>query len=387
MSFSIEIIRSLDRIDWSFPGAGSQAGSIHSTHWFPGNYIPQIPSHLIQILSNPGDIVFDPFGGSGTTAIEANKLSRNAISSDLVSACVFIANRKISAYQCIIDEDIKFDLLSDLTWTTFCETEKTGLNNEGANPELFQWYSERTIRQLRYIWNKIESISYPSKLIYELVFSDVLFSCASTKNSKTATGKTRKHHWGWVADNVRPKTPNDHDAIALFTQRLFELPVNTRQETSKNILCQSIQQDSRKLALADSSIDLVVTSPPYIGVTDYTRANRMLYMWKGEQFDRDKENEIGARYKRARINLQREYLNDMRITWNEVARVLKPSGYCAVVLGESRKFPGTAENSLVDLGKSLSLIWGPVKRHMTRRRVFDQKANDSFELVSVFQKL
>ena len=45
-------------------------------------FIPQIPGHCIARLSLPGELVFDPFGGSGTTALEAVRLGRRALSID-----------------------------------------------------------------------------------------------------------------------------------------------------------------------------------------------------------------------------------------------------------------------------------------------------------------
>ena len=43
---------------------------------YHGNFIPQIPSQLLRRFTKAGDIVLDPFIGSGTTAIEANRLGR-----------------------------------------------------------------------------------------------------------------------------------------------------------------------------------------------------------------------------------------------------------------------------------------------------------------------
>ena len=66
-----DVVRGLAGVDWNFPRAGTLRGTVHALHWFPGNFIPQIPAHLIQLLSRPGDLVLDPFCGSGTTGAEA----------------------------------------------------------------------------------------------------------------------------------------------------------------------------------------------------------------------------------------------------------------------------------------------------------------------------
>ena len=329
----------LDRVDWNFPSAGNVAKSIHSTHWFPGNFIPQIPSHLIQILSTPGNIVLDPFGGSGTTAIETLKLGRHALFSDRVTACVFVSRAKLSAVRFPIEKEVKSEILAKLAWVHLCETDAPGIRDEGADPRLSRWYTARTLRQLRYLWKMIEEYSGPTREILELLFSDVLFSCASTGKSKTSTGKIRRHHWGWIADNVYPIVPVEHDSISAFQKRLIDLPEKAANLPNAKIYSFTLQQDARRLALSSSSVDLIVTSPPYVSVIDYSRANRLLYLWKGWGLDKDKGSEIGARYKRGRNRVQEQYLQEMSQCWSEFCRVLRPGGYCALVLGESRRFP------------------------------------------------
>ena len=51
MKNDAEIVYALDAVDWNFPGAQTGKESVHSLHWFPGNFIPQLPSYLIHIFS------------------------------------------------------------------------------------------------------------------------------------------------------------------------------------------------------------------------------------------------------------------------------------------------------------------------------------------------
>lgn len=62
---------------------------------YHGNFIPQIPSQLLRRFTQAGDIVLDPFIGSGTTAIEANRLGRRYIGIDLAPPVAEIARRRI----------------------------------------------------------------------------------------------------------------------------------------------------------------------------------------------------------------------------------------------------------------------------------------------------
>ena len=49
------------------------------SNFYHGNFIPQIPNQLIKRYSKKGDLIFDPFTGSGTTAYECETLQRDFI--------------------------------------------------------------------------------------------------------------------------------------------------------------------------------------------------------------------------------------------------------------------------------------------------------------------
>lgn len=50
--------------------------------FYHGNFVPQIPRQLIKRYTKAGDVVLDPFAGSGTTVYEAETLARNCIAID-----------------------------------------------------------------------------------------------------------------------------------------------------------------------------------------------------------------------------------------------------------------------------------------------------------------
>lgn len=378
-------VGALDRIDWDFPSAGTRSTSLHAAHTFPGNFIPQIPARLIAALSKPGDTVLDPFCGSGTTGVEAILQGRNAICSDVVRASVMIAGAKLSATTRPIDAGVRNSLLTAFAFPHLSRVAASGRGQPGDDPRLASWFAPDTLAQLRYVWHLICQQPESEQAALAGVFATLLFSCAAPGVVETSTGKVRRHHWGWIADNVAPKGPSEHDVATMFIRRLEQLP---RPGFPHNLHGAGlvVRQDARALALASESVDLIVTSPPYIGVIDYTRAHRLLYLWFGWDLDGEKAAEIGARYKRHRKDIAGEYHRDMCLVWAELKRVLRRGGHCAVVLGESRKFFGSAEAALTVLGQNMDLVWGPTKRSSTRRRVSDRAASESFETVTVFRR-
>ena len=78
---------------WTFPG--------ESRRWenHPVPFPPELPRRLIKLLSFPGDVVLDPFIGSGTTAIVAHNLGRTVYGYDISEAYIESARRRVVAQQ------------------------------------------------------------------------------------------------------------------------------------------------------------------------------------------------------------------------------------------------------------------------------------------------
>src|SRR5437868_3993873 len=83
----------LDQINWDFAEASTNTAT-NTMHPYPAKFIPQIPKHFVEQLSKKGDTVYEPFLGSGTTAVEANILGRNSIGNDVNELAVLISKVK-----------------------------------------------------------------------------------------------------------------------------------------------------------------------------------------------------------------------------------------------------------------------------------------------------
>lgn len=100
-----------DDIDWhlSFEQCKESETTkhVHRLHPYKGKFIPQLVEYFLdahtdefkkEIYFSKGDIILDPFCGSGTTLIQANELGINAIGIDISEFNTLISNVKISKY-------------------------------------------------------------------------------------------------------------------------------------------------------------------------------------------------------------------------------------------------------------------------------------------------
>ena len=72
------------------------SGFTHEFYRYPARFSPTFVREAIELFSNHGDLVFDPFMGGGTTIVESRALGRPAIGTDISSLAVFIAEAKSS---------------------------------------------------------------------------------------------------------------------------------------------------------------------------------------------------------------------------------------------------------------------------------------------------
>jgi len=372
------IIRTrLKAVDWTFPGRGKFTG-IHDFHWYPARFIPQIPAYLIDSLSKKGDLVLDPFCGTGSTQIESLLLMRKSLGVDAQPLAVMISKSKTAILPKATFEELQTSLrlelaisLSylnnlDVSGTKTCnlelkKSEMVKLDFEQDNfdwnnkyflraaqylavPEIFlkdKWYHPKTLLELAAIkkaiaaLNEIDENVSDFKNLCLVAFSSILKKCSSQKN-----------HYSYVADNMIPKFLQYEPAmkyfwgqIAKYNLALQQLGVELRQVYGSisrlKELIQTQVGDARKLTfVGNETIDCIVTSPPYQGAIDTSTAHRLSTYWLGFDLASLKNTEIGARWRRSRADAFQEYSNDMILIFREMNRVLKPGGTVALVLGK-----------------------------------------------------
>jgi hypothetical protein len=77
------------------------AGFTHDFYRYPARFSPLFAREAIEAFTSPGDLVFDPFMGGGTTLVEACALGRRAVGSDINSLAVFLTEIKTSLFSSI----------------------------------------------------------------------------------------------------------------------------------------------------------------------------------------------------------------------------------------------------------------------------------------------
>lgn len=298
----------------------------------------------IQNFSQKGDVVLDPFGGSGVTAIEAMMADRKAINLDLNPMSIFIVDSltapvKISELQSAF-EQIKAEYVSKEPKT---ESEiNTALSKydypkdwplpKGSDVKVVQdLFSKKQLAQLGYLKHLIKKVS--DKNLRDsllLMFSGLLTKVNLTYHtSKIATkdGQGDASAFRYYRYRIAP-TPIDIDVMKYFELRLKkivaakrEIEYKINEETIANL--KIVRGTATKLDfIKKESVDYIYTDPPYGKKIPYLDLSVMWNAWLDLQVTKeDYEHEAieGGEHHKTKT----EYNDLMVKSIQEMYRVLK----------------------------------------------------------------
>lgn len=352
------IKRRLEEFDWDFATEQSES-PFSKLHWHPCRFPSQVPATAISRLSRVGQTVLDPFMGSATTLVEAQRLGRKSIGIDINPVSALMASSKV--LMASSSEVAKYvDHLSTEVirrWGTLVPAELPR-DVQGS-----KWYAAKTLLELQKVWSVLDLAEEGLPILGRAAFSSILLGvCKETR------------HWGYVCDNSTPKTERQGQAKIAFLKALSHLKAayqHRDQFGNGEFRESSVLLGDARMRLAGferESIDLLVTSPPYFGVADYAKAQRLSMEWFGFEIEPVRRLEIGARSKRHRTTAGRDFVAELTEVFREVYRVLKKGAYGVVVFGSSPSRKDVFSEFLNGLSEVGLLIVSEIPRSISTMR-------------------
>ena len=276
------------------------------THWFypyKGKFHPQMVRSIFNIMKiNSNETVLDPFIGSGTTALESQLLGINSIGFDLSPLCILQSNVKINS----IGSLSQIKSLREQAIDSF----NLSMSSNNIMEGLTSSYS-----------SFLESIDDVNTMNF--------FKLAQLLAISEKVRRNRKFLPSFVK-NLDKMISSLND----YVHAIDTLDLNLGKPDVR-------KADARKLPLVDSSIDGIVTSPPYSIALDYVSNDSHSLKALGHDLDDLRNLLIGVRGKGAqKISA---YNEDMIKCFSEMYRVLRQGKYCAIVIGDA-----TYQNSKIN---------------------------------------
>ena len=148
--------------------------SLHSLCSYQGKLRPSIAHHLVNTFSDRGDLVLDPFSGSGTVPYEAALLNRRSIAFDISDMSVAISNAKLkncSFKRCeeIINELAIYISKNEISEKSLKDSEEVTFNK--TIQEYFEKETFKEILKARDFFMSTKNLEDPN---WCLIFSSML---------------------------------------------------------------------------------------------------------------------------------------------------------------------------------------------------------------------
>lgn len=342
----------------------SKQRAAHSLHEisYRACFKPQLPRFFIERLSQPGEVVFDPFMGRGTTLLEAALLGRTPWGCDLNPLCTALVRPRLTppTLEAVAARlrAVRFDL-------------------EVEQPEtLHVFYHPATLWEICALRHYLSARR-----------SDGDFDAVDGWIQMVALNRLTGHSAGFFSVYTLP--PNQ--AVSLDSQRRINSRLKQtppRREVPRLILaktasllsdctedqCISLAKAGRSArvftgdaeraaALAGESVVLAVTSPPFLNVVDYAADNWLRNWFLGLPADA-----VSSAIHPKLFDWQAK----MRRVFDELHRVLRPGGHVAFEVGEVNARRVNLEDAVFPIG--LEAGFEPVLLLINRQR-FTKTAN------------
>ena len=236
--------------------------TIHSIHAYPAKFPAFITNKAIKLAVDNGinvDTVSDIFCGCGTVALECKKNNVNFWGCDINPVATLITKAKTYSYDIkklrLMFDNIKRDFLQP----------KLNTNYATANNRIRYWFYEEQYNKL-FLLKK--SIEYNTKGKYKTAFL-CLFSSILKPTSK------------WLTKAIKPQIdPNKKPAeVWEAFEKQFNKFIKGLQEIPDSLCKINIDTCSVLTKRKFPSVDLIITSPPYVTSYEYADLHQLSSLW------------------------------------------------------------------------------------------------------------
>jgi hypothetical protein len=340
---------------------------VHSLHPYLGKFIPQLVETFLHRYFRPGDCIYDPFVGSGTTLVEANAFGAQAVGSDISAFNCLLSRVKTGTYS-LATLDLALCGALEQTPRTF------EVVRGGASAWLRAWYAPRALREL---------------LAYECVASQTLGNTAWDVSRIIVARSARSARLTTHFDLDFPRKPihepyhcHKHERTCRPVEEAMKFLRRYTADTIRRLRAFSsiqtnarvkvIHEDARRVRLPVEATG-IITSPPYPGLIDYHEQHRYAYELLGLE-DRRLE-EIGPASRGQSRSAVRSYVKSMIEVFRNACAQLAPGSPVIIVVNDSKNlYPEILEKAGIKLEERLT-------RHVNRRT--GRRAGEFFEDVLV----
>ncbi len=299
----------------------------HGFHSYPARFHPLLVRQLLADLP-AGKTVLDPFVGSGTTLVEAALRGARGLGVDVNPLAVELAQLKatpLSAERIALLRN-RAHAVAERSADRVKRRARTA--DSGARYDDPKAYAPHVFRELVGLREEIGAEKDEALRRMLLLVLSAIVVKVSRQPADTAAGTVERALGKGFATRIFDRKADE--LAARLSDFAAQVPPGTPAPDVR-------LGDARALThVPAASVDVIVTSPPYLGTYDYAQQHARRFGWLGLDPRPFEQQEIGAR-RRARTPdaALATWQSDVDAFVAELARVLRPDGRAFVVIGDS----------------------------------------------------
>ncbi|MDB4965197.1 MAG: modification methylase [Myxococcales bacterium] len=300
----------------------------HGFHSYPARFHPLLCRRLFAECARHGTVVLDPFVGSGTTLVEAALRGATGLGVDANPLAVELAKLKAIPWAPDARRLLGRRAFEVSTRSLDRVKKRARSRTHGSEYDDPKHYAAHVFRELVGLREEIQIEAEPIRGALLLVLSSIL-----VKVSKQQADTT--HH---AVERTIGKGLPSRMFLRKAEELMRQLGAFADAVPSGTPLPEVRLGDARKLShVADKSVDVILTSPPYLGTYDYAEHHARRFGWLGLDAAAFAASEIGAR-RGSREEPQKalaDWQKNVNLFVAEFARVLTKTGLAFIAIGDS----------------------------------------------------
>lgn len=307
----------------------------HGFHTFPARFHPRLARRLLEDVA-PGARILDPFVGSGTTLVEAAVVGAAGLGVDLNPLAVWLSRLKAQRWSegkrrtlARATDAVTARVLEEVRASRRRSAASTA--RRGPRFDDPRYYPPHVFRELMALRLAIEDVGRAlagdERQALLLLFSSIIMKFSRLRADTDAAIVERQTPRGAP---TRLLARRAEELLRRLAELAARIPPGTPVPDVR-------LGDARRLAhVSTASVDLIVTSPPYLGTYDYAGHHARRFAWLGLDPAPLLAGEMGARRASTGHDALADWRHDVQSFIGEMARVLRPGGWAYLLVGDSR---------------------------------------------------
>jgi len=338
--------------EWAFENVRSIEQWTHGYHRYPAKFLPNVVKKIIEDYAPDCNVIADLFAGCGTTLVEAKAHGKSSIGTDINPVAQLITKVKTTPI-----EPTELQQSYDAIIASFDYYDEADYINIKKHERIDYWFFPSEKAKIAFLFSLVNKakIDEETKDFFYVCISHILKNCSK-----------------WLQSSTKPQIdpdktiPSPFDEFKRHCQKMIKNNRAYYDELAARgflgVQCDIRLEDARHTSIADGSVDVIITSPPYVTSYEYADIHQLTGYWMdyipnmqefrkrfigtsysgnislevhGSELGQKIVNELAEKSKHIARDVA-QYFNDMQEVSLEMVRILAQSGQVCIVIGNTK---------------------------------------------------